>query len=305
MKRLIVGMVLFGLFACGSEGLFAETLLAGRTESVGTVEVTNDEDNLCVVYSVDDGWGLEEAHLHVDSGDGDSIPTNKPGNPKVGRFEYKKEGLGGVSSTEFEIFLEDEGAEAGEELTIAAHAVVRSDGKEESAWAEGERFRKRGNWAMFFTYTVQDTKSKGTPEPTTIHLAGSETEYTVVRTFTDKASPIGIVYNVARGVNTIEFSNGSPALGAHEEVATDTFLIRAEESVKWVTGCVYVGESNSLYWFCLSLSGYAANWGEEKVLTTTWADKQDNLDGTYTYTFTIESDGNAETPALYEVMFSF
>ena len=45
----------------------------------------------------------------------------------------------------------------GDTVVIAAHAEVEDDaGREEGAWGEGTRFVKRGNWAMYFEYVVQE-----------------------------------------------------------------------------------------------------------------------------------------------------
>ena len=233
MKRFVAGIALLGLFVFGVSAVSAAdvTLLAGRTEPVGEVEVTNDGENLSVKYSLNEGWGLEETHLHVACGD-ESIPTNRPGNPIVGHFEYKQEDLQGAPSVEFKIPLEDEGAEPGNTLTLAAHAVVRSDKKEESAWAEGEPFRKRGNWAMYFTYEVKAPD----PEPadnghSVIDLGGSDDSYTAVRTFPDDSTG-PVTYTVTRQYG-IEFSAASPALGEEEASTgtTDRVLIRTEREV--------------------------------------------------------------------------
>jgi len=103
---------------------------AHRTE-VGGVRVWNDGDNLYVDYYT---WvlGMDETHLAVAiepsvdvNGDGEinildaDIPQTKSGNPKVGKFPYKYEGLGGAMIVMY------------------------------TAYFVGN------NWATFFTYTVQ------------------------------------------------------------------------------------------------------------------------------------------------------
>lgn len=94
-------------------------LIAGKSMDVGDVLVWNDEENLYVRYATD-GWGLVETHLAVAT-DLEDIPQTKKGNPKVGKFPYKHEDLGGVLEDLYTIPLE---WDAGTTLYIAAHAVV-------------------------------------------------------------------------------------------------------------------------------------------------------------------------------------
>jgi Protein of unknown function (DUF1554) len=59
----------------------------------------------------------------------------------------------------FEIPLDetDGGVSPGDTVVIAAHAEVEDvAGRAEGAWGEGARFVARGNWAMYFTYAVQE-----------------------------------------------------------------------------------------------------------------------------------------------------
>ncbi len=109
------------------------TLWAGQNIDVGTVEVWNDDEKLCVKYQLDqdalaDGWLIYETHLAVATSL-DGIPTNKSGNPQPGQFPYGEEGLGGVGMWPDEplcLSLEDlgVGAECDQELYIAAHAKI-------------------------------------------------------------------------------------------------------------------------------------------------------------------------------------
>ncbi len=62
-------------------------LYAGQHIAVGTVFISNDEDNLFVTYDVNDtNWWLKETHLYV--GDIDNAPFVSSGNPKIGHFPY-------------------------------------------------------------------------------------------------------------------------------------------------------------------------------------------------------------------------
>jgi len=96
---------------------------------------------------------MDETHVAVAGAFGD-IPQTKSGNPKVGRFPYKHEGLGGVMTDLYTIPLSDFEPITGP-LVIAAHAAL-VDG--ETAWANcggPDAFFPGGNWATYFHYTVQ------------------------------------------------------------------------------------------------------------------------------------------------------
>ena len=103
-------------------------LLAGQDLVVGTVEVWDDGVKLCVTYklsedAIKDGWLIYETHW--DAGElGADIPINKKGNPQVGLFSGGDDNLGGVKSySECKTFEELE-IVCGDELLVAAHAVV-------------------------------------------------------------------------------------------------------------------------------------------------------------------------------------
>lgn len=101
------------------------TLYAGQDMPVGTVEVSNDGDNIDVKYVLNDdalenGWLISETHVHVGTTKGD-FPLNDKGNPKVGLFDYTME-HDGVENYEYSIPMGD--FKPGYDLMIAAHAVV-------------------------------------------------------------------------------------------------------------------------------------------------------------------------------------
>lgn len=152
----------------GSEpnNVYTTPLIAGQYMVVGEVDVwtsvVNDSLILHVLYNITDpAWYLTEAHLAVATSLYD-IPTTRTGNPIPGRFPYKAYGLWD-QSYEFTVNLTEMfGIECPFETTlyIAAHAVVAkvdeygSIVKTETAWGNGTRFTNRGNWGMYFTYTV-------------------------------------------------------------------------------------------------------------------------------------------------------
>ena len=140
-------------------------LIAGQNEVIGTVTVSEDEDDITVAYSLTGDWYMTESHLHL-AEDCDDIPQTGSGNPQVGKFDYSMDHDPAVQEFEYEINKADAGFDDESELCIAAHAAVFEDGdgdgtfddeeREETAWGEGERFTERGNWAMHFEYEVCD-----------------------------------------------------------------------------------------------------------------------------------------------------
>ena len=130
------------------------TLLAGQHTDAGLVSVWNDADSVYVRYSATGGWELQETHLAV-ALDVDGIPSNRSGNPVVGKFAYKTVHAAGTTEFTYAIPLADVGATDGSELFIAAHGVVRNvSGGSETAWGEGTRFEDQGNWGMYFSRNV-------------------------------------------------------------------------------------------------------------------------------------------------------
>jgi len=136
------------------------TLWAGQTIESGTVTVTNDDEYLHVTFETSGDWLLTETQLHV-AEEMSGIPTNNPGNPIPGQFEYKTE-HDFVSSYTYKILLSD--LEADEEdpmLVVATHAVVvKLDGdgnitQSETGWG-GDLEGPTGNrWWFYGTYALQ------------------------------------------------------------------------------------------------------------------------------------------------------
>ncbi len=115
-------------------------LYAGQHDLVGEVLVWDDGETLCVKYVLDpaifaDGWGITETHLAVGHEVGD-IPQTKKGNPIPGVFLYGEDELEGEESWEIcipfaQLGVEEPGdldVECGNDLVIAAHAVVKKLG---------------------------------------------------------------------------------------------------------------------------------------------------------------------------------
>ena len=159
------------------------TLFAGQDTVVGGVAVWVDGANLKVKYEMAYGAGYEwlanvsftEMHLAVAESLDDFRANgwvNRPGNPIPGQFPYKEYFDPGVKYYVFSIPLAELGVSPGDELIVAAHAVVEGyvgcDYYEETAWAAecssaGEtRFTPRGNWATYVKFAVPGgTNSSG------------------------------------------------------------------------------------------------------------------------------------------------
>ena len=174
---------------CGEPEVF--TLWGGKTIDVGTVTVSNDEDNLYVKYETTGDWFLKEVQLYVECDE----PTERL---VPGQAPYKSGDISYTTSYKFTVPL----AEVECELTcdettlwLQAHAAVAEivDNEEvdsqtayggdinpnaspwygnieytvqccdidieecyefegETAWADGARYVAKGNWAMYVAY---------------------------------------------------------------------------------------------------------------------------------------------------------
>ncbi len=184
---VVVAMMLAMVPAVGGANSYRTsqeyTLFAGQNTIVGKVTVRVSDENdvlvLNVKYEMAEGvtkhgsynWLADvyftEMHLAVAKSLDDFRANgwvNRPGNPIPGRFPYKAYFDPGVKDDIFSIPLAELGVEAGDELIVAAHAVVEGyvgcDFYEETAWAAecqsaGEtRFISRGNWATYVKFAV-------------------------------------------------------------------------------------------------------------------------------------------------------
>ncbi|MGX9726746.1 MAG: hypothetical protein ACTFAK_05340 [Candidatus Electronema sp. VV] len=136
-------------------------MLAGQHIEAGQVCLEVSGENLLVTYEMQDGWELIEAHLWAGLTLA-SMPQSKTGNPKIGNFPYKAEGITGADSHTFTVPLTVFGGVEPCDVTglLAAHAAVRKangDGtyQTETGWLEGPQIIAKGSWAMnssiFFT----------------------------------------------------------------------------------------------------------------------------------------------------------
>jgi hypothetical protein len=133
--------------------------MAGQTIDIGRIEVSNDGTNLYVALILEDSnWQITQTHVAVATAPG-LLPQNGAGNPKVGQFPYS-----GLLS--YTIPLAAVGADAGDTLYVAVHAVVQGIGgdyfgQEETAWGQGCPHTGTlggdfpGNsWATYLIYAV-------------------------------------------------------------------------------------------------------------------------------------------------------
>ena len=128
-------------------------LIAGQNYTAGIVSYEIIGQDLVVTYSTTGGWEIDATHLYV--GDCNAIPTNQPGNPRVGQFPYKSTEPAGTTEVVWTIPT-SEFPDCG---CIAAHAEVNLDTgngtQNETAWADGDPL-PGNSWAMFFDYCVSD-----------------------------------------------------------------------------------------------------------------------------------------------------
>lgn len=128
---------------------FETNLIAGQNLIIGTVNFALDNGNLIVTYQTEGTWEIQETHLFV--GDLADLPTNRPGNPIIGRFPYS--GVHDVGTNQVVYLIPS--VQPGANLYIAAHAVVIDTltGATETAWGDGEPIGGH-SWAMGFEITV-------------------------------------------------------------------------------------------------------------------------------------------------------
>lgn len=131
-KRVALLLTFLMVLMMFSTSTFADShiseypLLAGQDMEVGTVKVSNDGEYLYVEYvlneaALDEGWCITETHTHAGAELSD-FPLNKGGNPQVGLFDFNMTHEPCVE--EHEEVIPMEGFESGDDILIAAHAVV-------------------------------------------------------------------------------------------------------------------------------------------------------------------------------------
>ena len=143
----------------GTEGDNYVKLYAGQNIYVGDVYFTEKTTlegirYLEVCYTINEPWLMTQLHFDIKD-----IPVNKQGLPQIGNFDVNEAFDPGVSGYCFEIILGEAGLECNVIYPAAAHAVVvnQNDFSSQTAWGEGELFRKNGSWAQKFNITLDCT----------------------------------------------------------------------------------------------------------------------------------------------------
>lgn len=138
----------------GNQSTLCVELVTPQELSVGEVCLSNTPDSLTVQFKVQEGWLFLETQLAVASSL-DGIPKVGPGIPVLGQFGYKSSHSTASTEQTYSIALDSLGVSPGSEITVAAHASLVNDLKEEEgAWARGERFVEEGNPASYFSYEL-------------------------------------------------------------------------------------------------------------------------------------------------------
>jgi hypothetical protein len=147
------------------EGEKSQRLMAGKTIHIGwvTYSLTVHEGVNCfmvrynTVDPLNSGWTISETHMYA--GSRDTIPLNKPGNPKVGNFPFASYHNPRVSEVIHYVPVNSQPPYTGIGFIVSAHCVAYSaSNQQETAWAEGVAFTDKG-WGFFdnYTYTPDNT----------------------------------------------------------------------------------------------------------------------------------------------------
>jgi len=143
MMLLLVGLVPLASAHTADDPFVTDLIADGgdptTATDVGEVQVWNDGETLYVKYLIDsdltpndpsdDGVPtlIYQVHLHVATSEED-IPQNKQGMPQIGQFMVNETFDPGITEITYEFDLAENGWNANDELTIAAHAVVEKKG---------------------------------------------------------------------------------------------------------------------------------------------------------------------------------
>ncbi|MFC4872505.1 hypothetical protein [Negadavirga shengliensis] len=174
---------------CGNA--FNTPLLAGKDIPVGEVSAYNDSDNLYITVSIEgdylQDWFIRKLHMYIGQVSVDFSQKvgkkNEIVNPAPGKFPFSTEvpadNPTGIQEFTWTLPLGEDMIDFGE-FDIAVHAdVVKVDNVEydehddavsaevvqsEGAWAAGEAFSQKGNWAMYFSFAVTECGEDCNPE---------------------------------------------------------------------------------------------------------------------------------------------
>jgi hypothetical protein len=141
-----------GYFEMLKMGEQIQPLYAGKTILVGTVTCGIDDNaNFFVTYETTGGWLMSETHMFC--GLKDTLPVNKPGNPKVGHFPFSSTHSPAVDSVTYTVPLALLPPYQEPGFVVAAHCVVSRNGQTETGWRYGIKFTDKGwGWYDYYWY---------------------------------------------------------------------------------------------------------------------------------------------------------
>jgi len=146
--RLIGAVLLVLVLASSTHAAKCVDLIAGQHTDSGDVCVEIIDGKLEVELTTQDGWQVKEWHIYVGQKDAELPWKNSPA---PGKFDW----TGTAEELTLTLTPEQLGLSAwedGEQLLVAAHAVVCKGDQEETAWGEGHSIGK--NWSMGFCVGV-------------------------------------------------------------------------------------------------------------------------------------------------------
>ena len=145
---------------CGEDQLETVWTTNGSSEAIGTVAVSNDEDYLYLVYSMNAGWAMTRwgrVHVGVDSAD---YPQFEDLRPMLSAFSYRVNNGGPYSEYTLEIPFTDLGLEHGDcGMTFYIFAYTYADpvsGPDRKAWASTDMNETESPETMYYIeYQIQ------------------------------------------------------------------------------------------------------------------------------------------------------
>ena len=129
-------------------------LFAGQTIDVGSLQVTNDDQNLYVTYQSTDDWYIGKVHVYAGALDG--MPVNNSNVPVPGQFPYSQTYDPYTQTATITIPL----AGLPPCYVIAAHAEMHKivngvDVQQETGWSYGNPFENTDRWGWTSPYCTQ------------------------------------------------------------------------------------------------------------------------------------------------------
>lgn len=133
------------------------TYIAGQNIEIGSLEVTNDDENLYITYNFNEGWFANVTHLYV--GALENLPTNNANIPIPGQFPYSTDHDPAVQTYTYTIPLSD--IDAVDCPIIAAHSevvLIDDNGdvvQTETGWSYGDEFPDSPRWGWYSEYCYE------------------------------------------------------------------------------------------------------------------------------------------------------